>query len=231
LKHPELFPKLEYLLQGLRVNINHVSRAYFINNPMLATSFQNLRDFITNKHFETPDLFKKDDWKKRKNYQQRKRFLDIFADKINQHRYLWNDGSKAFIVPMIQGTTENAALHIAKNGFGITSSLDSGWFGKGIYFTSLAKYASIYAEKGETQPFLICLTIPGNVFPVTEAPFLKDKPSQQTPDPDGFFGQSHYTIVNKDGLPLEEGEETPDGSLSRDELVIFDAAQCLPGRG
>ena len=50
------------------------------------------------------------------------------------------------MLPVVQGTSENAAHQIIDNGFGIASALDDGWYGRGIYFTSYLKYASLYAK-------------------------------------------------------------------------------------
>lgn len=49
------------------------------------------------------------------------------------------------------------------------SSLDSGFFGQGIYFTSHAMYALPYARLHSEAPVLILsYVIPGNAYPVVE---------------------------------------------------------------
>ena len=130
---------------------------------------------------------------------------------------------------MVQGTNENAARRIAKNGFGTVASLDKGWFGQGIYFTSQVPYACNYSKQSEHgNVFLVSLVIPGNPCPITDAPLLKDK--SQSPNPSGFLGkscrpgyQSHYLVVNN-GYPSREAVR----SDSADELVVFEPSHALP---
>ena len=144
------------------------------------------------------------------------------------------------MIPAVQGTSENAAYRIAKNGFGTVASLDPGWYGQGIYFTSHMSYASQYAKKeAEGRIFLVSLVVPGNVNPVTEGPFVTEitpagKPIRKE-NPHGYLGkscargfQSHYTIVQetsaKIGFPITKGVKR----AVADELVVFEPSQALP---
>ena len=131
---------------------------------------------------------------------------------------------------MIQGTTENAAWRIAKNGFGTVATMDKGYYGQGMYFTSQIAYASKYTQGENT--FLVSLVVPGNTFPVTESPTLANK---KDINPDGYLGapcksgyQSHYVAVNmggnNHGYPVTEDF----GRAGVDELVVFETAQALP---
>jgi len=48
------------------------------------------------------------------------------------------------------------------------STLDSGWFGKGIYFTSDIDYAAKYyssSDKAGWKPILLSFVVPGNPYP------------------------------------------------------------------
>ena len=107
------------------------------------------------------------------------------------------------MIPGYQGTSENAAYRIVKNGFGTTATLDDGYYGRGIYFTSSMKYAAKYASSTKRgKVFLLSLIITGNVFPVIEHPF-KQKPdggieymsdengkTKPVPNPQGYLGES-----------------------------------------
>ena len=134
---------------------------------------------------------------------------------------------------MVQGTRENAAHRIAKNGFGTTATTDAGFYGQGIYFTTKLSYAAYFARSpdstklGNERVFLLSLVIPGNAFPVTE---------RHDDINNGYFGkpcksgyQSHYVIVK------HENAGTPPGipfNFTSDpvsnELVLFQSAQSLP---
>lgn len=112
---------------------------------------------------------------------------------------------------MVQGTREDAAWKISKNGFGTVASLDDGYYGRGIYFSSKLKYANLYAKEskpGEGKVFLVNLVIIGNPFPVIEHPFqcdqngkvsyetLQNGENKQKINPKGFYGQVNLLIHN-----------------------------------
>jgi len=164
---------------------------------------------------------------------------------------------QAFILPMYHGTSEGSALKISKNGFGTVSTLDEGYFGRGIYFTSSMQYARKYG-----QVLLLTLVIPGNPFPVTEHPFQLTEdgkikfatspdpkmPAKYLSNPIGFYGkslnpgyQSNYALVEGDNtssaFPISSPErvwsfsneeEGESTPLVADELVIPNESQALP---
>ena len=154
------------------------------------------------------------------------------------------------MIPGYQGTSENATYRIVTNGFGTTATLDDGYYGRGIYFTSSMKYAAKYATPTKRgKVFLLSLVITGNVFPVTEHPFI-EKPdgvieymsdengkTKPVPNPQGYLGkacraghQSHYTVVDSRNIstafPFKE--EKIDLAITSNEIVIFDSTQILP---
>ena len=154
------------------------------------------------------------------------------------------------MIPGYQGTSENAAYRIVTNVFGTTATLDDGYYGRGIYFTTSMKYASRYASStNRGKVFLLSLVITGNTFPVTEYPF-KEKPdggietfidelgeTKFMPNPQGYLGkacrpgyQSHYTVVDSKNVstsfPCRKEELDPNETAN--EIVIFDGAQILP---
>ena len=157
---------------------------------------------------------------------------------------------KPFIIPCYQGTSENAAFRVVTNGFGTTATLDDGFFGRGIYFTSDMKYAAKYAGSTKRgKVFLLSLVITGNAFPITEDPY-KERPEggiettidengliKFVPNPQGYLGkacrtgyQSHYTVVDSrtisTAFPFKEKEFNP--SVTSNEVIVFDGSQILP---
>lgn len=129
--------------------------------------------------------------------------------------------NQADLVVVVQATTVNAANRIAKNGFGVVSTLDPGWYGQGIYFTSKVQYAREYTKEGA---YLISLVIPGKSFPVAEIPKLSD-PESLMGKPCKPSYDSHFTQVDDKGFP-ETRENL--NSETFDELVIFEPSQALP---
>jgi len=133
---------------------------------------------------------------------------------------------------MIQGTKAKFAWRIADNGFATLSDTDPGYFGKGIYFTSDIEYAWRFAKPEKTingnnqviegpRAFVIAMTIPGNIFPVT-------KSCVGTTCEKGF--QSHYTMVeniDNAAVPIS-ADQLRQPHKYVDELVLFQDPQCLP---
>jgi len=68
---------------------------------------------------------------------------------------------------------------------------------------------------------IVCLVLPGNVYPVTESP--TDDTVALTGAPCKIGYQSHYVLVNKVGTPDQEEQRT-----ECDELVVFQESQVLP---
>jgi len=115
---------------------------------------------------------------------------------------------------------KNIAWKIVQGGFAALCTLDQGFYGKGIYFTSHALYTLPYIVRAKSPAIIVCLTIPGNPFPVTVG----------RNDPDSFYGapickgyQSHYVLTNKDGYPWKNEKEK-----QFDELVLPMEEQILP---
>ena len=124
---------------------------------------------------------------------------------------------------MFRGTSENAAFRIIKNGFGTVASLDDGFYGRGMYFTSSFKYASSYAQiTPHGKVFLIALTVPGNSYPVTERPF--NNPTSLLGQACQAGYQSHYLEATASGQPAVVNV----GDRCGDELVVFEGSQTLP---
>jgi len=167
-----VYSKFEELLVYLGGDVGKVSRVYAIDHPSQRASFENYLPMITEKHADSEKLFKKDGWRQASDAAVRKRYLLHLAEKITKFSD-FNDGDKAFVLPVVQGTSENAAFRIIKNGFGTVGSVDDGYYGRGMYFTSRLQYAARYAQiTPHGKVFLIALTVPGNPYPVTEPPFV-----------------------------------------------------------
>lgn len=101
-------------------------------------------------------------------------------------------------------------------GFANLSTVDGGFFGKGIYLTGSVRYALPYVVNEKKNPaLLVCFVVPGNVYPVIE-----DTNSQETlfgkPLQSGY--QSHYVLTNA------KGEVHTRESLKNEQ--IFDEIVC-----
>ena len=206
IRDAELFAKLSTLFDFFQVDPNRITKAFALDNRNLRSAFEAARQSISQRHKDSPSLFRREDWREEEDADLRRTFLWHLADGVTRFRMpSFNDGARLPVVPAIQGTTEDAAWKVAENGFGTVATRDQGYFGKGMYFTSDFDYAANYARatpEGDAL-FMVSLVIPGNSYPVTEAPFLPNAPSkdQRVENPRGFYGktcqsgyQSHYTL-------------------------------------
>jgi hypothetical protein len=72
------------------------------------------------------------------------------------------------VIPVLHGTDASVAWSIIGTGFSALSSLDAGFYGKGMYFSTSALYTLPYFATKFIPALLICLAVPGNPFPVVE---------------------------------------------------------------
>jgi len=103
------------------------------------------------------------------------------------------------------------------------STLDDGYYGKGIYFSTSAKYIIPYYATKKNPTILICLIIPGNIYPVTEFP--QSNKIQGHPLVNGY--QSHYCITTKGGMPFTK-QDYDEEKTKYDEIVIGQESQVVP---
>jgi len=123
---------------------------------------------------------------------------------------------------VVHGTHSAAADGIAQFGFAPISIIDSGYYGKGIYFTSSAMYTLPYICKRKDPTLLICYALPGNPFPVIENQ-AGDESLLGTALKSGY--QSHYVLCNRTGHIYQFNNT---GNEFYDELVLSHSNQVIP---
>jgi len=121
----------------------------------------------------------------------------------------------------LHGTSFTIAWKIAQQGFAALSTLDAGFYGKGIYFSTAATYIIPYIARKRDPAVLICLSFLGNSYPVTEH-YKGEQSLLGTALKSGY--QSHYVITSLDGAPTQKQMDKD----YYDELVIDQQSQVLP---
>jgi len=198
-----------------------ISAIYGVINPQIATNFLGHRSVLARRLENDPNLFKKEDWRKNSQLDLRQWTMHQFG--VLTQSSPWNTiGELVPVVPMVHGTDAAVAWKILDTGFSALSSLDAGFYGCGIYFTSSAQYALPYYSTKKNPAVLICLAIPGNVYPATEHPKEENSLMGQ-PIKSGY--QSHFVLTTKDGNPCKQ-RAAPDSHY--DELVLGQEAQVVP---
>jgi len=200
------------------------TEAYAIHNMILLNGFATKHTNLTSQVTLDPKNFMKDHWKDLSDPAGVRAWTKLQYDRwVN--RFVWNEGLSVKIVPAIHGTSEEIANSIVKTGFVALSKLDSGYYGKGIYFTTSVEYALPYFATKPSPSVIIFLVISGNVYPIIEHPKIKGS-FMGAPLVPGYH--SHYVLTRKDGYPCHKILSRDEGEEYFDELVIEQEASILP---
>jgi len=168
----------------------------------------------------SPELFKKRDWCLLPDYDE-KQFVMKNYDLL-WSRFYWNHNpSKLPIIPVIHGTDYVTAQHICNTGFATVSSLDAGFYGQGMYFSSSIQYAIPYFTTKASPCLVLCYALPGNVYPVTEE---ASSPRSLTGKPVMTGYHSHYVLTNHSGGVYDVNRDP----AFFDEIVFFQECQVVP---
>ncbi len=130
----------------------------------------------------------------------------------------------------------SAMENICRTGFAdLSSKLNVGWHGRGMYFTLYAPYADYYFLCGGHRPenltpegehaLLLSWALIGTAYPVLERMDRVDDPEHLFHG--GYPGHdSHYALVNDGGATCTE--YTPVLRAKYDEIMIWQESQVLP---
>jgi len=209
--------------------------------PELAMAMSIARNVQSTRMKTNPSQFFMQSWKRFHDFDLRQEIFDWFNNKLSE--WDWNinltlDSSirdrarnknvsldSSPVLPVVHGTDMSIAWKIVDGGFATLSTLDDGFYGKGIYFSTSAKYILPYYGAKKTPAVLVCLLIPGNVYPVTEQPTPNSK-IKGYPLVSGY--QSHYAITKKNGLPFTREDFVDQKAKKYDEVVIVQESQVVP---
>jgi len=131
------------------------------------------------------------------------------------------------IIKCWHGTTIQKANKILDFGFANLATLDEGWFGKGIYFSSFPEYSLSYCKDKSDPCLILCYVILSNPYPI----IYDDAPTKTTLFHLGkgnyrTYGSHYVPIVHYGGVdfrPPRIGE-----NHKFDEVVIFQESHILP---
>jgi len=187
-----------------------------IYNPSLTESFLNLWRVMITRKAENPEMFFARTYTKDKD----KMAVMSYYDKDLIQFTPYNQELALPLIPMLHGTDHPVAEQIAMTGFAALSSLDEGYFGKGIYFTSSLLYILPYASGKRRPAVLISYINPGNPWPTTEE---HDGPRSLKGMALKSGYNSHIVRTNKRGTIYHEEDD-----VLCDEMVVNQESQILP---
>jgi len=195
-----------------------VVKAFEVYNPVLANNFAAQRSILDHRIKSDPTVFNKSDWHANRPELRgsvKKHFDDVAG------KSPWNQqGLHTPIFPVVHGTNTNLAWKITETGFASLASLDAGWYGAGMYFTTSAMYAAPYYLNSTNPAILICLVNTGNPFPVIESRNDQDS-LWGLPIKSGY--QSNYVVTGRDGQ-IHVNRSEP----AYNEIVIPQESQVMP---
>jgi len=140
---------LRELIGKLDFDMLTVDKAFALISPILALNMCGAWKIQQSRMQENPSQFCSKRWKQKHDIELRERNIQYFLNRMNQ--WAWNENKKiedSPVLPVVHGTSEAIAWKIASGGFATLSTLDSGFYGKGIYFfIKCFLYTSIYNKQ------------------------------------------------------------------------------------
>lgn len=218
-RESEEFRRVETILTThfSRGNVK-VAEITAIYNKALLVSFVNQWKIMTTRKIQAPEHFFTCTYSK----DGAKMAVMAYFQKMILNFWPYNQDLQVSLVPALHGTNQLVAEKIAQTGFASLSSLDSGYYGKGIYFTTSILYTLPYACMHREPALILSYLNMGNVFPVTEN-HKGDKSLLGTPIKTGY--NSHLVLTAKNGTIHYLGD---DQGIVCDEIVVGQESQILP---
>jgi len=203
------------VINGGKLQIDQVTAVY---NPGLTSSFITQWKVISDR-LRSGHLFNN----KEATQRELREFVEKhFEELLTSFHYDKNSGVP--ILPVCHGTDHYIAEKIAQTGFATLSTIDAGYYGRGIYFSTYAQYTFPYFMQRDNPCVVISYIIPGNPYPVVEHHLKKNNLVGQGLKP-GF--NSHYALTNKDGFIVTQSDDL-EKELIFNEFVINQESQIVP---
>jgi len=146
---------------------------------------------------------------------------DRYLERID--RCEWNENESVPILATAHGTDSETGWKIAETGFANLNLLDSGYYGRGIYFTSFALYCYPYFATKRNPVLVISYVVPGNVYPVNEH-HQSFNSKMGSAIESGY--DSHYVTTTSSGA-VPDSMNLPEEDLF-DEVVIASEGAVTP---
>jgi len=201
-------------------NSYEISNVIAVYNPLLIRNFVGSYLIQTDRSKHDANLFSQKKWAIGSNHIDSQFVYEHYVKTSQKHE--WNQESgKPHILLACHGTDQFVAERICQTGFATLSSVDAGYFGKGIYFTSYSMYCLPYIACKRAPTIILSWILPGNPYPVTEHHEGAES-LMGTATKSGF--NSHYVVTDKKG----QATTKPTQSELFNEIVINQEAQIVP---
>jgi len=200
-----------------------IQEAFAICNPSLIVAFQSQAK-IQKQRMQDSSTFGRKDWQKGPDAEFKQWILTVgLTPLIESFPELQRD--EVPIIPCAHGTDTSIANKICQTGFAALSSLDDGYYGKGIYFTTSTFYIIPYIANRRSPCVIISYILPGNVFPVTEHHL---GPNNLLGKPLKGAHQSHLACTSVDGSVIPKPRPADPSDPYFFEWVVGQESQIVP---
>jgi hypothetical protein len=199
-----------------------------VYNHTLLVSFINQWKIMMSRKKDSPELFFECGFRKNA---EKMAIMEYYQKNIID-KMSYNKDLLLPLIPVLHGTDELIAEKICDSGYCSLSSLDSGFYGKGIYFTSSLKYCLPYCCMKRRPALLLNYINPGNIFAVNE----------DHKGPNSLIGaatkagyNTHYCLTNKDGTVYNKNNDTicdefivsQESQIIVSHIITLDAESCV----
>lgn len=212
----EDFEKVFKIYQERPIPGYDLEKVEIVFNPVFKSLFVNTMDLLEQRASST--VFAST-WEKEKDSSIRKvvhHTLQVIANQFSSGH------NTVKVIPMFHGTRKEAIDGILKTGYANLATTDSGFFGKGLYFTSYPEYAfKVYGD----GTLLFNWVAIFSAYPVSPNDDLNGKSNMSNYD-------AHYALVkpkNPDNPDEKYFISIQDHEKPKyDELIVFDASHIFP---
>jgi len=184
-------------------------------NTKLISSFNNQKQHMNERARHSPHIFCKEGSRELEgDIEKNKKVYTMEQFKKRVHDFPWNqDSNELPVIPVLHGTDKKVARAICDTGFSTLSTLDQGYFGQGMYFSTNSQYTVPYFGTKQDPTLILSFLIPGNPYPVTDMTHAGCSLKA------GY--QSHYILTNQQG-------KLSNVNVDFDEIVVNQEAQIVP---
>jgi len=192
-------------------------------NKDLVAAFINQWRIITTRMEVNPDVFGIKTYHNMKNRELYDGVVEYYNTRASAEVAPWNRDILCPILLTAHGTDSNVAKAIATTGFAALSSLDAGYYGRGIYFTTLLNYTFPYLASKRNPCAILSWVVCGHYYPVIEH-HLGDKTLMGAAIRPGYM--SHFVMTEVTGSVYDQSLIEPRRIC--DEIVIPQECQVMP---
>jgi TPR repeat protein len=208
-----------------------IKKVQVIYNPLLEKAFANNLGLLNKRHDNLAFIAK---WRQQghepadvQDHRQATHDL-LFTKKMVESHHRDPNAPHVMLLPLWHTTNETILDSLFTTGFANLATVDSGYFGKGLYSAGEAAYSyGVYGKMYQRSALLMNWVAAYSVYPVIDG----DKPKLQGQGNYGNHDAHFIPVVPRDPNNPDEVDFLPcipKQPHKYTEMVVFEKAQCIP---